>query len=89
MNILLYQSREQNLEALPEKLRTSAEAELVRASAPASGAKRFVDLHVRMDGNPTLNEAHAMTEKVEQKVHTLLPQSDVTVHVEPLEMKRK
>jgi cation diffusion facilitator family transporter len=51
-----------------------------------SGAHWFVDLHVTMDGKTTLNEAHAMTEKIERKVHTLLPGSDVTVHVEPLEL---
>ena len=51
-----------------------------------SGASWFVDLHVTMDGDRTLNEAHAMTEKIEKKVKELLPDSDVTVHVEPLEL---
>ena len=45
-----------------------------------------MDLHVTMDGDRTLNEAHAMTEKIEKKVQELLPDSDVTVHVEPLEL---
>ena len=49
-----------------------------------SGASWFVDLHVTMDGDRTLNEAHAMTEKIEKKVQELLPESDVTVHVEPV-----
>ena len=51
-----------------------------------SGAHWFVDLHVTMDGNLTLNESHAITEKIENEVQKILPQSDVTVHVEPLEM---
>ncbi|HUH98939.1 MAG TPA: cation diffusion facilitator family transporter [Anaerolineales bacterium] len=51
-----------------------------------SGARWFVDLHVTMDGNSTLNEVHDMTEKIEGKVKRLLPGSDVTVHVEPAEM---
>ncbi len=51
-----------------------------------SGARWFVDLHVTMDGSTTLNEAHAMTEKIEKKVHDILPGSDVTVHVEPSEL---
>jgi len=51
-----------------------------------SGARWFVDLHVTMDGERTLNEAHAMTEKIEKEVKKLLPRSDVTVHVEPKEM---
>src|SRR5512142_195535 len=51
-----------------------------------SGAHWFVDLHVTMDGNLTLKESHAITEKIEREVQKILPQSDVTVHVEPLEM---
>jgi cation diffusion facilitator family transporter len=51
-----------------------------------SGARWFVDLHVTMDGQRSLNETHAITEKIEKKVHELLPDSDVTVHVEPTEM---
>jgi len=51
-----------------------------------SGATWFVDLHVTMDGDAPLNEVHDATEKIERKVHKLLPASDVTVHVEPPEM---
>ena len=51
-----------------------------------SGASWFVDLHVTMDGDRTLNEAHALTEKIEKKVQGLLPEADVTVHVEPVEL---
>jgi cation diffusion facilitator family transporter len=54
-----------------------------------SGARWFVDLHVTMDGERTLNETHAITEKIEKKVHRILPESDVTVHVEPLELAEK
>ena len=57
-----------------------------RGAHSASGAIWFVDLHVTMDGNATLNEVHEMTEKIEKRVHRLLPRSDVTVHVEPQEM---
>lgn len=52
-----------------------------------SGARWFVDLHITMDGQITLDEAHQMSEQVERRVQTILPESDVTVHVEPLEMK--
>jgi cation diffusion facilitator family transporter len=51
-----------------------------------SGAGWFVDLHITMDGNCTLNEAHQMTETIEQGIHKILPGADATVHVEPLEM---
>jgi len=51
-----------------------------------SGAIWFVDLHVTMDGNITLNESHRITERIEQKVQEILKGSDVTVHVEPPEL---
>jgi len=51
-----------------------------------SGATWFVDLHVTMDGNIPLAESHRITERIEQKVREILPGSDVTVHVEPLEL---
>src|SRR5512140_2666512 len=51
-----------------------------------SGARWFVDLHVTMNGSTTLRASHAMTEKIEKKVHEILPNSDVTVHVEPSEL---
>ncbi len=50
-----------------------------------SGAGWFVDLHVVMDGGLSLAESHSVTERIEQKVQGILPNSDVTVHVEPLE----
>jgi cation diffusion facilitator family transporter len=51
-----------------------------------SGARWFVDLHVTMDGTITLKESHAITERIEKEVQKILPQSDVTVHVEPNEL---
>lgn len=51
-----------------------------------SGASWFVDLHITMDGERTLNESHAITEIIENEIHKILPGSDTTVHVEPLEM---
>jgi cation diffusion facilitator family transporter len=53
----------------------------------SSGAGWFVDMHVSMDGNITLNESHKLTERIETKVRKILPKSDVTVHVEPLEKR--
>ena len=49
-----------------------------------SGPRLFVDLHVLMDGNLTLNQAHALTDVVEQKIQLLMVDADVTVHPEPL-----
>ena len=52
----------------------------------SSGAGWFVDLHVTMDGSMSLEESHSITERIEKKVQSILPGSDVTVHVEPLEL---
>jgi cation diffusion facilitator family transporter len=52
-----------------------------------SGAGWFVDMHVTMDGNLSLEESHAVTEKIETVVMGILPKSDVTVHVEPAEVR--
>lgn len=54
-----------------------------------SGAGWFVDLHVLMDGGLSLTESHRVTERIEKKVQTILPGSDVTVHVEPLEAAKQ
>jgi divalent metal cation (Fe/Co/Zn/Cd) transporter len=42
-----------------------------------------VDVHITIDGSQTLEDAHAMTETVEQAIRDILPESDVTIHPEP------
>jgi cation diffusion facilitator family transporter len=51
-----------------------------------SGPVTFIDAHVVMDGSLSLEEAHTMTETIEAVIHSLAPESDVTVHPEPAEM---
>lgn len=48
-----------------------------------SGPRYFVDLHITLDGNMTLQTAHDLTEQVERAVKEILPEADVTVHPEP------
>ncbi len=48
-----------------------------------SGPTPFVDLHVLVDGNQTLKQAHALTEDIEEAIQKLMPHADVTVHPEP------
>jgi cation diffusion facilitator family transporter len=66
------------------RIRPVADVHAVRIRS--SGAHWFVDLHVTMDGNTTLADSHRVTERIEKKVQDILPGSDVTIHVEPLEM---
>lgn len=49
----------------------------------ASGAHTFIDMHITMNGNVTLNEAHAATEIIEKAIHGIVSPADITVHVEP------
>ena len=49
----------------------------------SSGAKVFIDLHVLIDGNKTLHEAHRLTEEIERSIRDIVPEADVTVHPEP------
>ncbi len=48
-----------------------------------SGPQPFVDVHVLVDGNQTLKEAHSLTEEIERVIQKLIPNADVTVHPEP------
>jgi cation diffusion facilitator family transporter len=53
-----------------------------------SGPQLFVDIHVLVDGNKTLEEAHDLTEEIERVIQRVVPNADVTVHPEPdLEQK--
>jgi ferrous-iron efflux pump FieF len=51
----------------------------VRTSRP----RLFADIHVLMDGNLSLNAAHVLTDQIEQAIHQIDPNLDVTVHAEP------
>jgi cation diffusion facilitator family transporter len=48
-----------------------------------SGPHLFVDIHVLVDGNQTLKDAHSLTEEIENTIQKLVPNADVTVHPEP------
>lgn len=49
-----------------------------------SGSQLFVDIHVLIDGNQTLKNAHNLTEEIEQTIQKLVPKADVIVHPEPI-----
>jgi cation diffusion facilitator family transporter len=48
-----------------------------------SGSQLFADIHVLVDGDQTLKDAHDLTEEIESIIQQLLPNADVTVHPEP------
>ncbi|MBI4303911.1 MAG: cation transporter [Chloroflexi bacterium] len=50
-----------------------------------SGSQRFIDLHLQLPKNASLEEAHRMCYHLEKDIADRLPNSNVTIHVEPCE----
>ncbi len=42
-----------------------------------------MDIHISVDGNQTLKEAHDLTRAIEHAIEQVVPNADVTVHPEP------
>jgi cation diffusion facilitator family transporter len=43
----------------------------------------FADLHLSVDGSLSVNEAHDLTDHLEEELKTELPTANLTIHVEP------
>lgn len=52
-----------------------------------SGARTFVELHLELDGNLTLFEAHKISDEVEEKIIKELPNVQLIVHQDPHGLK--
>jgi cation diffusion facilitator family transporter len=50
-----------------------------------SGSRRFIDFHLLVPGSSTVNEAHDLCDRIEDALERTLPNTAVTIHVEPLE----
>ncbi|MFC2070273.1 cation diffusion facilitator family transporter, partial [Chloroflexota bacterium] len=48
-----------------------------------AGSQRFIDLHLLLPKNVTLEEAHQMSDHLEGDIKDRLPESSVTIHLEP------
>jgi cation diffusion facilitator family transporter len=48
-----------------------------------AGSERFVDLHMVMPRDVTVEESHKMCDHLEKDIKDKLPNSNVTIHVEP------
>jgi len=71
----------EQIKARVESIREVRDCHAVRVRH--SGPNYFVDLHITLDGRQALEDAHAVTERVEEAVSEVLPGADVTVHPEP------
>jgi len=50
-----------------------------------SGSRAFVTLHLLVPGEWTVKQGHDWAERIELAIRNLLPQANVTTHLEPLE----
>jgi cation diffusion facilitator family transporter len=48
-----------------------------------AGRQRYIDLHLVMPKDTSVEEAHRMCDHIEQDIENRLPNTDVTIHVEP------
>ena len=48
-----------------------------------SGQNKFIQLHIVIDGNETLERAHAIAEEVEYLIEAEFSQSDIIIHQDP------
>lgn len=48
-----------------------------------TGERIFIECHLEMDGNLTLNQAHTVTEDIERMIFDAYPASEVIIHQEP------
>ncbi len=53
-----------------------------------SGAKKFIQFHLELDGSQTLNKAHAIADKLEIKLESLYPTAEILIHEDPKGFKR-
>ena len=49
-----------------------------------SGRTQFIQLHVDMDENMTLRDAHELAENIEMKIRERFPMADVIIHEDPV-----
>jgi cation diffusion facilitator family transporter len=52
------------------------------------GPRRLADVHLLVPGEITVRSGHLLATEVEHAVHEALPDTEITVHVEPLEGER-
>ena len=50
-----------------------------------AGSRQFVDFHLLVPGQLTVQRAHELTERIESAVSDVLPNAQTTVHIEPIE----
>lgn len=53
-----------------------------------SGSSRHVDVHIHVEDDMSLRDAHELTEQIEDKIRAALPNVHIVIHTEPFEEER-
>ena len=48
-----------------------------------AGSDVFIELHLELDGDLDLEQAHVITHEVEERIRAAFPEADILVHQEP------
>ncbi len=48
-----------------------------------AGSYRYIDLHLVMPKNASVEEAHRLCDRLEKDIRNRLPRAHITIHVEP------
>ena len=48
-----------------------------------AGPYRYVDLHLVVDKDATVEQAHALCDHLESRIRDILPNTEVFIHIEP------
>jgi ferrous-iron efflux pump FieF len=54
-----------------------------------SGRTCFIQMHVDMDENLTLRDAHELVDSIERRIHEHFPEADVLIHQDPVKVSPK
>jgi ferrous-iron efflux pump FieF len=49
----------------------------------AAGTQSFIQVHVEMDANLNLYEAHDVSDEIEQSLRAAFPRAEILIHIDP------
>ena len=53
----------------------------------AAGSRIFIEMHIELDGNLTLYQAHTITDEVEKQISVAYPHAQIIIHQDPYGIK--
>ncbi|MEH6820463.1 MAG: cation diffusion facilitator family transporter [Dietzia psychralcaliphila] len=88
MDATLPDEDNQAIQAVLDRHRQPGRIDFHELRTRESGKWRFVEFHALVPGDWSVERGHDLVEKVEQEIHSALPHSHITTHLEPIEDER-